>query len=220
MPPIDKIAIAIIEDNRYLRVAWESIFDDDERFSRVSGYGSCEEAFQDTTLGKHQIVLMDINLPGMSGIEGVKYLHKHHQGVLVLMATIHADREHVFDAICAGAVGYLVKVVTREELVEAVLEATSGGSPMSQPIARMVLTSFHTTRQRKQHPDETLTEREQEVLAKLAEGKTYSAIGKELFLSLDGIRHHIRHIYEKLQVHSRGEAVAKGLREKLIRTPS
>ncbi|UCH11679.1 MAG: response regulator transcription factor [Fidelibacterota bacterium] len=215
----DRLAVAIIEDNRYLRAAWKAIFDDDKRFSRVSVYGSCEEAFQDAALGKHHVIIMDINLPGMSGIDGVRYLREHHPGILVLMATVHADREHVFDAICAGAVGYLVKAVTPEELVQAVLDAWSGGSPMSHDIARMILTSFHANRQQKQLPGMTLSEREQEILAKLAEGKTYSAIGKELSLSLDGIRHHIRHIYEKLQVHSRGEAVAKGLREKLIRPP-
>ena len=219
MPTNDRIAIAIIEDNRYLRTAWKAIFDEDKRFSRVSTYGSCEEAFQDSAVGKHHVVIMDINLPGMSGIDGVHHLHEHYPEILVIMATVHADREHVFDAICAGAVGYLVKAVSQEDLVQAVLEAWNGGSPMSPGIARMVLTSFHMARQQKKLPGMTLSEREREILTKLAEGKTYSTIGEELFLSLDGIRHHIRHIYEKLQVHSRGEAVARGLREKLIRPP-
>ena len=132
------------------------------------------------------------------------------------MTTIHDDDQTVFDAICGGAVGYLVKQINVEELAKAIGEAMEGGSPMSPNIARKVISTFQRQAPKKDSEYEELTQTEESVLKHLAEGKSYASIADEMFLSGDGVRYHIRHIYEKLHVKSRGEAVAEGLKKRLF----
>lgn len=162
---------------------------------------------------------MDIGLPGMSGIDGVRYLAEKYPDIAIIICTVYDDDDKIFEAICAGAIGYLLKKIQPEELIQAIQEAASGGSPMTPNIARKVITSFQTSSTANVKTEDTLTDPEKEVLLQLARGKSYTAIGKELFLSVDGVRYHIRHIYEKLQVHSRAEAVAKGLQNRIIFPP-
>lgn len=208
------IKIVIIEDNRYMREGWETILNFEEEFIVLGSYESCEDAFQLDEVGKANLVLMDIELPGMSGIEGVKYLRKHHPDINIIMATVFDDDKHVFDALCAGAVGYLMKKVSPEDLIKAIHDAQDGGSPMTPNIARKVIRTFHQTSANDNEAG--LNEREIEILEQLAKGKSYAKIGNTVYLSVDGVRYHIRNIYRKLEVNSRTEAVSKGISRRLI----
>lgn len=215
-----EIAVAIIEDNRYVREAWGAVVDTDESMSLVGSYGSCEDAFADAAFAEAEVVLMDIGLPGMSGIEGVERLKRDHPDMHAVMCTVYEDDNNIFNAICAGAVGYILKKTPPEDVVIAIRLAAAGGSPMTPAIARKVIQSFHRNDPVSPANDiETLTSREQEVLERLVQGKSYSAIAGELFISVDGVRYHLRHIYEKLHVRNRAEAVARGLKEKLVQPP-
>ncbi len=210
------ISISLIEDNRYVRFGMEELINSIPEFALAGSFENCEKAFETSAIEESDVVLMDIGLPGMSGIEGVKYISKNYPDVIVLMCTIHSDDQKIFDAICAGAVGYLLKEISADELIRAIKDSRSGGSPMSPNIARKVISYFQKSKTSIYETSNDLTEREIQVLKKMAEGKSYSMISNELFLSIDGVRYHIRHIYEKLHVHSRGEAVAKGFKNGLI----
>lgn len=207
------IKIGIIEDNKYMREGWQTFIDYEEDMCILGAFGSCEEAFESEEINQIDLLIMDIGLPGMSGVEGVSYVREHHPDINVIMATVFDDDEHIFDALKAGAVGYLMKKVTPDQLVEAIRDAHSGGSPITPNIARKVINTFHKAGKLV----EELNEREHQILQQLATGKSYAAIGKEIFLSVDGVRHHIRNIYQKLEVHSRSEAIAKGLSQNIIR---
>jgi DNA-binding NarL/FixJ family response regulator len=208
------IKIVIVEDNRYMREGWATILDFEQDFVVLDTFESCEEAFESEAISKTNIVLMDIELPGMSGIEGVKYLQNEYPDLPVIMATVFDDDKNVFDALCAGAVGYLMKKVSPEELKKAIRDAHEGGSPMTPNIARKVINTFHGPSE--DDAGEQLSERELEILEELAKGKSYAAIGEAVYLSVDGVRYHIRNIYRKLQVNSRSEAVSKGISRRLI----
>ncbi|MEX2603794.1 MAG: response regulator transcription factor [Gracilimonas sp.] len=207
------IKIGIVEDNEYMREGWETFIDHEKDLSVIGSFGSCEEAFESDVINDVDLIIMDIGLPGMTGIEGVKYLREYHPDVNIIMATVHDDDDHIFDALKAGAVGYLMKKVTPDEMVSAIRDAQQGGSPITPNIARKVIKTF----QQAADMQEELSEREQEILEQLATGRSYAAIGKKIYLSVDGVRHHIRNIYQKLQVHSRSEAIAKGISQKIIR---
>ncbi len=213
------VGIAIIEDNRYLREGWGAVLSSVSEFHVVGSYASCEEAFASDRLGESDVVLMDIGLPGMSGIEGVATLLRQHPEIAVIMCTVFDEDKKIFDALCNGAIGYLLKKIPAQEMIQAIKDAAAGGSPMTPNIARKVISSFQRPAAGGSGKQDNLTEREQEVLELLAQGQSYAAIGETLHLSVDGVRYHIRHIYEKLQVHSRGQAIAKGLKKRLIHPP-
>ncbi len=219
LPKGSSINISIIEDNRYVREGWEAILRGIPDFSVIGVYDSCEEAFRSSDIGTSDLVLMDIGLPGIDGIEGVKILQQSFPKVIVIMCTVYDDDQKVFDAICAGAVGYLLKKTSPEDLIKAIRIAVQGGSPMTPSIARKVIGAFQKPSSKHTAEDEALTDREMEVLNQMALGKSYAAIANDLFLSVDGVRYHIRHIYEKLHVHSRSEAIARGLKDRLIQPP-
>jgi DNA-binding NarL/FixJ family response regulator len=216
----DKINILIIEDNRFIRSGWEILFKDIPDFCVVGSFPSCEEAFKSESLGLTDLALMDIGLPGISGIEGIKYLKEHFSDIIIVMCTVHEDDDKIFEAICAGAVGYLLKKTSPSEMVKAIRDAYKGGSPMTPSVARKVIASFQKIPEKsKLQPEIVFTEREEQILSLMAHGKSYSSIANEVFLSIDGVYYHIRNIYEKLQVHSRAEAIAKGLKKRLIQPP-
>lgn len=210
---ISLIKVAIVEDNKYMREGWETFIDYDSGLCVVGSFGSCEDAFKSEDFKKADIVVMDIGLPGMTGIEGVSVIRENYQNMNVIMATVFDDDENIFSAIKAGAVGYLMKKVTPDELVAAIKDAFAGGSPITPNIARKIIKTLHAPSVKE---DEKLNDRELQILQELATGKSYSAIGKSIFLSVDGVRHHIRNIYQKLEVHSRTEAVSKGISRRLI----
>ena len=216
----DTIKIILIEDNKFIRSGWELALLNESDFMVYGSYGSCEEAFKFEDFGKADIILMDIGLPGMSGIEGVKVLKKKFPQIIIVMCTVHDDDDKIFEAICAGAVGYLLKKTSPAELIKALREAYIGGSPMTPIVARKVIASFQKTPLKSFTGEKIeLSEREQQILKEMSTGKSYAEIAKKIFLSVDGIYYHIRHIYEKLQVHSRAEAVAEGIKKRIIQPP-
>ncbi|MEK9135843.1 MAG: response regulator transcription factor, partial [Bacteroidota bacterium] len=162
-----------------------------------------------------QVILMDIGLPGMSGIEGVKRVLKLYPETKIMMLTIYEDDAHLFQAVCAGASGYLLKRSSPVEILAAIEQVVAGGVPMSSSIARQVIEMFKDFAPKPQN-SESLTPRERELLKSLADGLDYKQIAERHFISVDTVRNHIRHIYEKLHVHSKSEAVSKALRQRLV----
>ncbi|RMD48500.1 MAG: DNA-binding response regulator [Ignavibacteria bacterium] len=211
------IKVVIIEDNHTIREGLAALINGTEGYSCVGAYPSCEKFFSALPTLEIDVALMDIALPGMNGIEGVKKLKELRPEVSTLMLTIYEDNKVVFDALCAGACGYLVKKTPPIRLLEAIKEVYEGGSPMSSHIARQVITLFQKTQSKSTGENESeLSDREKDVLNGLAEGNNYQEIAEKMFISVDTVRHHIRNIYKKLHVHSQSQAVAKAIRKGLI----
>jgi DNA-binding NarL/FixJ family response regulator len=211
------INVAIVEDNTTIREGLSALINGTEGYKCVGAFGDVESFLQKINLININVVLMDIGLPGMNGIEGVKNAIKKIPDLNILMLTVYEESEFVFDALCAGASGYLVKKTPPARLLEAIKDANDGGSPMSSRIARQVITAFKEGKGIIDEEDEfDLTDREVSVLNLLADGFNYQEIAEKLFISVDTVRHHIRNIYKKLHVHSQSEAVAKAIRRKII----
>jgi len=211
-----EIQIAIIEDRVETREGLASLIDATAGFRTVGRYGSMEDALAKMQHQSPDVVLADIGLPGMSGIEGVRRLRERHPKLSILMLTVYADNEHVFEAICAGACGYLLKDTPPDKLIAAIRELVDGGAPMSPEIARKVVTMFSKVVPKK-NDEHDLSPREHEILKLLAEGHSYKTAARTLDLSLDTIRFHVRNIYDKLHVHSKSEAVVAALRQGILR---
>ncbi|MBD3384695.1 response regulator [candidate division KSB1 bacterium] len=210
------IDILIVEDNDTIRQGIAMLIDGTEGYRCIGAYRDCEHMLEEIDEKIPDIILMDIGLPGMSGIEGIKEVKKRLPDVEIIVLTIYEESENVFQAICAGACGYLVKKTPPAQLLEAIKEARDGGSPMSSHIARKVVTLFQQKKIFDPSPVPLLTDREREILTGLVDGKTYQAIARFLHISIDTVRYHIRNIYKKLQVHSESEAVAKAIRKGLL----
>lgn len=205
----------LIEDNRSYRESIALIIDQTSDFSCARQFVDWEKAA--TALGEFSppdIILSDIGLPGMSGIQGAALAHEQVPDVPVIMLTVHDEDDNIFNAICAGACGYLLKSATETEIIGALKQALKGGSPIDARIARKVLAMFARMNTADKQYD--LTVREEEVLGYIINGSTKKAIALELDLSFHTVDTHIRHIYKKLHVNCRSDAVAKAIREKLI----
>jgi DNA-binding NarL/FixJ family response regulator len=209
------IRVAIVEDRREIREGLSTIISGTPGFRCTGSYRSMEDAFEHIAGDVPDVVLNDIGLPGMSGIDGIRILKERHPGLLVLMLTIYDDDERIFDALCAGASGYLLKNTQPARLLEALREAVAGGAPMSPGVARRVIALFREFRP----PDSTkceLTPHEVRLLRLFVEGHNYKTAAAELGVTVHTISFHLRSIYEKLQVHSKSEAVAQALRRRLV----
>ena len=209
------IAIAIVEDHPDLRSSLSLVIEATSGYSCVGEYERCEDLIDDLGKARPDVILMDIGLPGISGIEGVRRVKQKRPGIRILMLTIYEDDAQVFQAICAGADGYLLKKSTPAEILQSIDHVIDGGSPITSSIANKVLRMFRDYAPRSETSGD-LTPREYEILAALVDGLDYKQIAQRLFISLDTVRNHIRHIYEKLQVHSKSEAVAKALKQHLV----
>jgi DNA-binding NarL/FixJ family response regulator len=205
------ITVSIVEDNEQLRGTLARVIARADGFQCISNYGTAEAALEGVPKDKPQVVLMDINLPGMNGVECVRQLKQAMPAIQVIMLTVYEDTENIFNALAAGAAGYLLKRTKSAELLEAIREVNRGGSPMTTHIARKVTQSFQKAGPSPQ-PTENLSEREQEVLDCLSQGFLYKEIAEKLGISYETVHTYIRRIYEKLQVRTRTEAVAKFLR--------
>ena len=211
------INVAIVEDNDTIREGLAALINGTTGYKCIGSFIDCETFLAKLDALDVNVVLMDIALPGMNGIEGVKLAIKKKPGIDILMLTIYEDSEKVFDALCAGACGYLVKKTPPSKLLEAIKEVHEGGSPMSSQIARQVITTFKDSKDVKdESSDFKLSSREKEVINLLASGNNYQQIADQLFISVDTVRHHIKNIYKKLHVHTQSEAVAKAIRKKII----
>lgn len=191
----------IIEDNQKIREGFASVIDHCERYTVSGQYGSCETALSNLRGEAPELVLMDIDLPGMDGIEGTSRIKKQLPDCIVLIITVLEDGDKVFRSLCAGAGGYIVKNSDIDEIIRNIDEAFAGGAPMSLQIAKMVVRSFNRSH------DSPLSERETAVLQGIAAGKSYSKIALDLFISKETVRTHIKNIYQKLEVNSKAEAL-------------
>jgi DNA-binding NarL/FixJ family response regulator len=210
------INVAIVEDNSTIREGLAALINGTEGYKCVGVYSTSEKFLEQIQLLHIDVVLMDIGLPGMNGIEALKLARGLNPDLNILMLTIYEENEVVFEALCAGACGYLVKKTPPSRLLEAIKDIYEGGSPMSSQIARQVINEFQKEKKANAEINYSLSDREKEVLNELSNGKTYQEIGDKLLISVDTVRHHIRNIYKKLQVHTQSEAVAKAIRKKII----
>jgi RNA polymerase sigma factor (sigma-70 family) len=205
------VSVSIVEDNDKLRGTLVRVINRAEGFRCISDYANAEDALKDLPQTRPDVVLMDINLPGMNGVECVRQLKQLLPQTQVMMLTVYEDTENIFNALTAGASGYMLKRTSTKELLEAIQEVHRGGSPMTMHIARKVVLSFQKTAATAQ-ATENLSEREQQVLDLLSQGLMYKEIADKLEISYETVHTYIRRIYEKLQVRTRTEAVAKFLR--------
>jgi DNA-binding NarL/FixJ family response regulator len=205
-----KSRITIVEDNIVVKDGFELLINSMSGNKVVSSYTNCEEALKKIKGDNPDVILMDLNLAGMSGIEGIRKIKKILPAVNIIVISVHEDSEMVFDALCAGANGYITKNSNYNKLLDAIEEVKTGGAPMSASIARMVVNSF----QRSQ--ESPLSKRETEVLEKLSKGKSYSIIADELYIHKETVKSHIKNIYFKLQVNSKADAIEKAKKDKLI----
>ena len=201
------IKVAIAEDIDDIRNGLQLIINSTDGYECNCVCKNGNEALEKIPLDKPEVVLMDINMPGVNGVDAVKILKQKLPATQFLMCTVYEEDEHIFDSLKAGATGYILKKTPPSKLLEAITEIYTGGSPMSSTIARKVMVSFaeHKVKQ----PIDDLTEREKEILNQLARGMQYKAIAAQLSLSVETVRTHIRNIYEKLQVHNKQEAIQK-----------
>lgn len=197
------IKVVLIEDYDILRNSLKDIINQEDGYEVVGDFESYEFALPSIKQLQPDVILTDITLPGINGIEGIKQLKQILPQVAVIVVSVHENSQYVFDALCAGAVGYLTKNSGKQKVLEALNQLKLGGAPMSVNIARMVVESF----QKKSHND--LTQRENEVLDLLSKGKSYASIADELCLSVNTIKTHVKNIYEKLQVSSKEELINK-----------
>jgi len=205
-----KKRVLLVEDDQEIRNSFTLIVNSSQKFTVVNSYSNCEDAIENINRDKPEIILMDIELPGMNGIQGTKQIKDKSPHIDIIMVTVYEDSELVFEALKAGASGYITKSANYMELLTALEEIMKGGAPMSSRIARMVIDNFHV------NPNSPLTKRETEILQLISEGKTYTQISEELFISKETAKTHIKNIYSKLQVNSKSEAIAKANLEKLI----
>lgn len=213
---ISTVKVAIIEDRREIREGLSMLIGFTEGFECVGKYGSMEEALASMRHRAPDVILSDIGLPGMDGIEGIGLIKKQHPDVTILMLSVYEDNERIFEALCAGAVGYLLKNTPPAKILDAIREALGGGSPMSPEVARKVITVFKDYRP-PEKVDYDLTPHETRLLKLLVDGHSYKTAARELGVSVNTVSFHLKSIYEKLQVHSKSEAVAKALRNGLIK---
>ncbi|MBX7150896.1 response regulator transcription factor [bacterium] len=204
------IKVAIVEDDQDIRQGLKLLLNSTKGFQLVGEFGDGESAVDALKKNLPDVLLLDIELPGMSGIDVIRKIKANASEVDILMLTVHQEDTMVFESLCAGATGYLIKTASPSQILQAIKDIHQGGAPMSAPIARMVVASF------KIEPGVVLTEREKEVLSKLCEGLSYKLIADRINVSRDTVHAHIKNIYRKLHVHSKSEAVITALRRKLI----
>ena len=204
--------LLVYEDNDALRSSIIELLMLGDEYVAAGSFGDCLQAEEQVRRLEPDVILMDIDMPGMTGIEAVKKIRRFNTSVAIIMLTVFDDNKHVLDAICAGASGYLLKKHVSEKLIPAIKEVLEGGAPMSPAIAKMVLHSMQQQTADQYH----FTGREKEVLQLLCKGNSYKMIASELNLAFETIRSYVKKIYEKLQVHSATEAVSKAINERLL----
>ncbi len=202
------IRVALVEDDPDIRLAMLDLLPMEDDIVCVRNYERAEDFLKEIQEMMVDVVLMDITLPGIDGIQAVREAKPKRPEVQFLMCTSHNDAERTFDSLCAGATGYILKSSSPSQIIRAVREIHIGGSPMSPEIARLVVNSFPNKNQNQSLLD-SLTTREQEIVHNLAKGYTYQEIADTLFISIETVRTYLRKIYEKLQVHSKVEALNK-----------
>lgn len=209
------VKVLFFDDNKHIRESLTLLFETDERFKLCGAYDSAVHATEFTKVHEPDVVIMDIDMPGLNGIDAVALLHQNYPTLPIIMLTVFDDVDRIYNSLRNGALGYMLKSTDPDKLLDAIVEVHQGGAPMSPAIARKVLTHFKGE-ETKTNENYNLTAREKEVLSHLVEGLSYKMIAAELNISFETVRSHIKKIYEKLHVQTMTEAVTKTLREKLI----
>lgn len=207
--------LLIYEDNPQLREGLTMLINGSDGFEVLSAFKNCNNVEDEVRAFNPDVILMDIDMPGTNGIEGLKRIREIDTNVKILMLTVFDDNKNVFDAISNGANGYVLKKTPPARLLEYIQEAQTGGAPMTSSIATQVLRMFSSLNNEKGE-DYDLSEREKQVLQLLVNGYSYKMIASEMFIAIDTVRSHIKKIYEKLHVNSKSEAVAKAFRNKIV----
>jgi len=210
-----QIGIVVYEDNSNLRESLCNFITFSKELILLGNFARVDEVVTQVAQLQPDVILMDIDMPGMNGIEAVKQIRTFNKQVQIIMLTVFDDNGHVLDAICAGASGYLLKKYISDHLLDAITQVLQGEAPMSPGIARMVIQSMQQGAKpvaKTYH----LTQREKEILSSLSRGNSFKLIAVELAISIDTVRTHIKNIYEKLQVHTQTEAVSKAVNERLV----
>jgi len=208
--PRERIKVVIIEDDQTIRDSYTYLINEAERYTVAAAYPSVESALKTIKADDPHIILLDVELPGISGIEGIQRLKSQVEDVYIIMLTVYEHEQTVFDALSKGASGYLTKNTPPVKIIEALGEVMEGGGPMSAHIARMVVHSFQRSQQ------SPLTRRETEILEQIANGKTRGRIAEEMFIDLETVKSHLKNIYSKLDVHSRADAIKTAKQNKYI----
>jgi len=204
------LKVVIVEDNELVRTSIHEILSENPAFGLIRSYASCEEALRELDAPLPDAVLMDLQLPGMDGIEGIYKIKKLYPQVEILVVTINHDHESVFNALCAGASGYIHKNADLNQISKAIQDICNGGAPMSSQIARMVVESFQ------RNNESPLSKRETQVLQLMSVGKTTPTIAKELSVGKETVRTHTKNIYHKLQTKTKEETIEKARKYRLI----
>jgi DNA-binding NarL/FixJ family response regulator len=213
---MQKIKVAIYDDNNKLRDSLSQLISAFPEFELLGVYPNAINILDNIELNKPQIILMDINMPGISGIEAVQQVRKHHPDIKIIMQTVFDDDDKVFRSICAGAVGYILKKTSPMDILDAIKDAYNGGAPITPCVAIKILAMFKKQSVPEKNTSINLSERETEILSHLTKGLSYKMIADACCISLDTVRFHIKNIYEKLHVHSMSEAIYKAINEKLV----
>jgi DNA-binding NarL/FixJ family response regulator len=212
---VKKVKIWIVEDNVFFQKCLIELLDNEPDLVCSRSFNSCEKAIQQLETDSHpSIILLDIELPGMSGLEGIRIFKKLAPSTQVIIITVHEDNDSIFQAICAGAAGYLLKNSPGEKIIEAIHDVQKGGSPINAQIARKVLTAFAALNL--PSSDYNLTKREREILQQMIDGLTIKEIGTKLYLSHHTIDTHVRKIYDKLHVNKRSSAITKAIKQRIV----
>ena len=211
-----EIKVAIFEDNNNMREGLYQLINGSQGFTCTGAFPNCDDLVKRIEKSNPDVIVMDIEMPGISGIEGVKLVKENFPEMKILMETIFEDDKKIFDSICAGAEGYILKNTAPAEILGAIKEIYEGGSPMTPTIANRVLKMVKTQRPSDSKNLFNLTDREKEILSCLVEGMSYKLIADECTISIDTVNVHIKNIYKKLQVHSKSEAVAKAIKGKIV----
>ncbi len=212
---METVRVALVEDRSEIREALSALLGNEPGFLVSGSFGSMEDALAATLHPSPDVALVDLGLPGMNGIEGIRKLKERYPQCMSVVLTVYRDDDRIFHALCAGACGYLLKKTAPDRLLEGIREAAAGGAPISPEIASRVVSLFHRVHP-PAHADYNLTPHEQRLLRLLVEGHNYNSAAELLGCSRHTVNSHMRKIYTKLQVHSKSEAVAKALRERVV----
>ena len=211
------IKVAIFEDNPLLRDSLFQLINGSEGFVCTGAFGDCSDLMRKVESANPDVILMDIDLPGMNGIEAVGKINQSHPEIMVIMQTVFNDNERIFQSITAGASGYLLKNTSPARILESIREAATGGAPMTPSIAHKILEVFRGKKPALPTKEQSqLNDRQQEILDCIFNGMSYKLIAEKLFISVDTVRYHVKNIYEILHVHSRDELISRGKGKSLL----
>jgi DNA-binding NarL/FixJ family response regulator len=215
LPDMQTANILIYDDNEALRISMEALITDHEDLNLLAAKPSAKKVIEDIREFEPDVILMDIDMPEINGVEAVKLIRKVNEHIPVIMLTVFDDNENIFNAICAGASGYILKRYASEEIPSAIRDVMSGGAPMTGSVARKVLQMVPVAKN-EERENYDLSKRETELLQLLVNGFSYKMIGFEMNISIDTVRSHIKKIYDKLHVHSATEAVSLAIKKRIV----